>query len=283
MTKSLDPEFRKKKIIESHRPFDPIIARAELLKRNGVFLQELNNHGPNENPTAPSIEWENFCSKWRIDIGWGGDLESLDRFVYLTEILCRRPLAQVHPVRWPSGPELRQYSIHLETRRRKLEERDPEYAGRKTEIEKLNISEKKREAMLDKEALISCFRHTTAATRSDSRGENWREIVQREDAFIYIRINPWTTKKDWEWIWPEIQYQQKKIYGKELNEREKSAFFRHMCWYDLMQTKSAGVGMSYQIIAQRWNAWDGAGTCTMSGVRRAVQEMKKYIESASSF
>ncbi|MBE3126341.1 MAG: hypothetical protein IMZ57_11880 [Acidobacteria bacterium] len=64
-------------------------------------------------------------------------------------------------------------------------------------------------------------------------GEALHDSIAREDGYLLVRIHPWTSKKDLEFIWTEIQVAQKKVFGDPLNEREKRTFARDLCWYDL--------------------------------------------------
>jgi len=61
---------------------------------------------------------------------------------------------------------------------------------------------------------------------------------------ITIKISPWTSFKNLEEIWPDIERAQKLIHSKE---KESFTFGRDLLWYDLRQE-----GWSYGKIAKRW-------------------------------
>ncbi len=115
---------------------------------------------------------------------------------------------------------------------------------------------------------------------ADQRGDDWAEIVQREDAFVYIRIDPWTTLQEIQFYWLEIQHQQKAVYGFDL-ERAKPKFFMHLCWYDLVHGKEKYGKISHAKIARDWKKWGGKGKYSKSAVTESIKGMSKIIGRAT--
>ncbi len=243
MAIQIDPDLRNRKIEESKRPFDPILARAELLRRNKEFIRQLDHCGESRG-LSYSDEWGDFCSRWRINLQWSGDLATIERFVYRSEIICRRPLRP----QGPEGPELRQYIIHPA----------PKRPGRPR-------------------SLAEVMQSPDAASMVDRRGDCWQEFVGREEAFIYVRISPWTNQREWEGMWGGIKSEIGRVYAVEKEERTKPAFFRNLCWYDLRETPTRP---SYQYIAQNWRRWGGLGPCSMTHIRKGVETIADLISLA---
>jgi hypothetical protein len=65
--------------------------------------------------------------------------------------------------------------------------------------------------------------------------------------YIYLRIDPWTAKKDIGSQWREIEKLQKECYG-EIFGKKHETFCRDLCWYDLYKRN----GKTENEIANIW-------------------------------
>jgi len=82
-------------------------------------------------------------------------------------------------------------------------------------------------------------------------GDALHHSIQDEDGYIYIRIHPWTKKKDIDYLWLEVRYAQKKVFGEIYGGRQRRTFERDLCWYDLHRGKDFGK-LSAGKIAMAW-------------------------------
>jgi hypothetical protein len=70
----------------------------------------------------------------------------------------------------------------------------------------------------------------------DSPAHNWPywEMAQYPGVgqeYLYLRIDPWTSREDFTSSWREARRLQRAIFG--FSEKEKSNFGASLCWYDL--------------------------------------------------
>jgi hypothetical protein len=66
------------------------------------------------------------------------------------------------------------------------------------------------------------------------------------EAFIYVRIDPWTKREDLEAAWGRIEDLKKTVFG--YSDKDKDSFGNMLCWYDLNKE----YGLSLLVIARLW-------------------------------
>lgn len=114
-----------------------------------------------------------------------------------------------------------------------------------------------------------------------SIGEPLQDSIQNEDGYIYVRIHPWTIKKDLagDRLWRELQVAQKKVFGDIFQGRERRTFERDLCWYDLHKGKEFGR-LSVGKIAMAWKLQQNQ-RISINTINSAIRQMGKLINEFS--
>jgi hypothetical protein len=188
----------------------------------------------------PSDEWRAFCNLWRISVSWDGDLGSLVKYTYALPSLHR------------SIPRSR--------------------------LTKKKIKSKSHGYYMDVGELKSLSYYIDEADPWHSVGEALHNSIQNEDGYIYIRIHPWTIKKDLrsDRLWMNIEAEQKKVFGSIFRDRERRTFARDLCWYDLHHEKEFGK-MSDGKIVNTWFLHRGE-RLSRNTINSAIRRINKHIK-----
>jgi hypothetical protein len=100
-----------------------------------------------------------------------------------------------------------------------------------------------------------------------------------EDAFIYIKVSPWTLKEDFVRLWPAIRRAKARVFGPE--ERAKRNFDRDLYFFDLYKKGGKRGRLSYEQIRLKWNK-DATNREQIKGretIRFGINRIRSLIDS----
>ena len=116
----------------------------------------------------------------------------------------------------------------------------------------------------------------TSGQEEDPVGEIWDLHLHEEKSFIYLKIFPWTIKKDLQGFWPAIEAKRKNFHG--LPWRTRDAFEQALCFWDLHTQPEFGR-LSYRKICQSWHgAFPNQEEPQPGKVQKAVERMQHLID-----
>ncbi len=255
----------RKRIEESKRKYDRKSQRTALLLRNKTFLKE----------SFRQIEWIKFCDRWGINSMWDGDVKTLPQFTQETEALLkdRKFLNELkytsNNIFYYVGSEAWESSCrrwHISTL----------WDGQDNTLEKF-IDDSIIVLFRDDKTRESRMLNITHSVDplGDPFGEIWSLRVDKERAYIYLKIEAWTGKKDIEKIWSQIEGLKKRIFY--YSERDKKLFGRDLCWYDLNKKEEFGK-QSFGKISILWRRYLNGDTISRDTIKDAVRRIQKYID-----
>jgi len=263
-SKELSDKIRKR-IEESKKKYDRKSQRAALLLRNETFLKE----------SYRQPKWIKFCERWGIHSNWDGDIKTLQQFSQKTETLLQEKkfltelkYASNNIFYWEGSEAWENFCRrwHVSTL----------WDGQDSTLEKF-IDDSIIVLFRDDKTRESRMLNLPHSIRplGDPFGEIWSLRVDKERTYIYLKIEPWTGKKDIEKIWSQIEELKKRIF--DYSERDKKLFGRDLCWYDLNKNEEFEK-QSFGKISILWRKYLNGDTISRDTIKDAVRRIQKYID-----